>query len=114
MFGSPSSVYQVQRGAAAVIKAAGTLVASEMILTTSGSFSAAALLNNRAAWVCTIANRTAADLLAAKYELDMTQQASWASGSMSEPGRRSFRPDSFRQGTQAAPGCSRHRRAPRP
>src|SRR5690242_12668157 len=47
-FGTPSSEYQVQRGAAASISAGGTLVASAMILTTPASLAAAALLNSRA------------------------------------------------------------------
>src|SRR5215211_984535 len=44
MFGLPSSKNQVQRGAAASIRGGGTFVASEMILMTSGSLLAAALL----------------------------------------------------------------------
>src|SRR5690349_18994561 len=44
MFGMPSSVNQVQRGAAASISGVGTLVASDTILMMSASLPAAALL----------------------------------------------------------------------
>src|SRR5262245_8567251 len=47
--GIPFSSNQVQRGAARSIKGAGTLVASEIILITSASFAAAALLKRRPA-----------------------------------------------------------------
>src|SRR6185437_11919371 len=83
--GIPFSSNQVHLGAAFSIKGAGTFVASEMILMTPASFAAAALLNSRPAWVCTMAKRTAADLLAARNFEDITQQASWAFGSISEP-----------------------------
>src|SRR6185437_12439638 len=82
----PSWSYQVQRGAAAVISGSGTLVAVEMIFTTAGSFVSAALLNSRAACVCTMAKRTAADRFSDRNLPDITQQASCAFGSMSEPG----------------------------
>ena len=86
----PFSVNQVQRGAAADTRPSGTLVASEMILITAGSFAAAASLKMRAACRCTIAKRTASDRSLPSSLAGAAKHASCVPGSMSEPGNAIF------------------------